>query len=331
VSDRISSWLGKPETLATVQKLGDAIAGLFTDQNLDTVAKGMETAANAVGMAIGAFNKLPPEIKALAIGAFAVNKVTGGAVTGAAEAVGKILGAGLKQIFAANVTVIGTNVVSPGGGVNVPGALTGVAGAAGGASIAATVGATLAVLGLSTAAMYALLHGVPALLTPNRKPESGVNTRSANSPGYQAQRQIVAMMPPSLQASMDAIKNNTANMPTFVNNTPSRLEAIRAAAAKTAGDTVSEGNATQRAIAAQQQAQQTGEAASLRAFRAGERATNNVGTKINTSNSKLGTIARKKTSFSTTVKVNTSMSVSDVTGAVKYRSRISRGNVMGVS
>jgi hypothetical protein len=110
VSDRISNYLAKPETIAFFDRLGGTIASLFTDENLDTAAMAIETAASAVGTAITAFNSLPPEIKALAIGALTLNKVTGGAVGGAAEAFGKVLGAGLKQIFAAHVTVVGKTV-----------------------------------------------------------------------------------------------------------------------------------------------------------------------------------------------------------------------------
>jgi hypothetical protein len=302
VQERVSTFLSKPETVATITRLGDAIAGLFTDQNLDTVAKGMETAANAVSGAIGLFNKLPPEIKALAIGAFAVNKVTGGAVGGAAEAVGKLIGAGLKQIFAANVTVIGTNVtggggvpVAPGGG-GIGGVVRNVATLAGGVGVGLAVG-------------------------------DAANKTVQSQGGTDFQHWGSQVLAPKLQA----IANNTAPLAGFTANVPSRLEAIRAAAAKTAGDTISEGNATQRAIAAAQQTQAAGAQRSINAFRAGERATLGVGAKVNTSNAKLGAIARKRTSFTTTVKVNTSMSVSDVTGAVKYRSRVSRGNVMGVS
>ena len=71
--------------------------------------------------------------------------MTGGAVGGAAEAFGKILGAGLQKIFAANVTVIGTNVSGGAGGAAGAGGV-GVLGAAG--AVAAGVGINL---GLSQA------------------------------------------------------------------------------------------------------------------------------------------------------------------------------------
>lgn len=117
VQMRLTEWFDKPETQAAVQRIGETIASLFSDQNLSTAASAIETAAKAVGGAISAFNSLPPEIKSLAIGALALNTVTGGAVGGAAEAFGKILGSGIKQIFAAQVTVVGANVTGGGLGI----------------------------------------------------------------------------------------------------------------------------------------------------------------------------------------------------------------------
>lgn len=147
VADRLSNWLAKPETVTAVKKISDAIAGLFTDQNLNTFATSLETASGAVSAAITAFNNLPPDIKALAIGALTLNKVTGGAVGGAAEAFGKIISAGFKSIFATNVTVVGTNVV--GGGAGAASSLLPAAGAG-------AAGAGAAGLGLGTATFTGL-------------------------------------------------------------------------------------------------------------------------------------------------------------------------------
>lgn len=116
IQTRLTEFFNNPQTVASVRKIGDAIAALFTDENLSTAAGAIETAAKAVKVGLDAFNSLPPEVKAIAIGALTLNKVTGGALGSAASAFGNLIGAGLKQIFAANVTVIGTNVNSPGGG-----------------------------------------------------------------------------------------------------------------------------------------------------------------------------------------------------------------------
>jgi hypothetical protein len=110
----INAQLAKPATLAAVEKLGDALAGLFSDENIqsgiktisgafDTVVAAapilQATASATLGIvkaAVSLFTSLPPEIQALAAGAFAVNKLTGGLVTnvtgGIADVLAKKLG-----------------------------------------------------------------------------------------------------------------------------------------------------------------------------------------------------------------------------------------------
>jgi hypothetical protein len=105
IADATSKFLTRPEVVAGVQKLGEQIAGLFSDQNLAEGAKvleGMfqtvkdlapivEASAKAtftlVQAAVGLFKSLPPEIQSLAVGAFAINKLTGGLVTNIAGGV----------------------------------------------------------------------------------------------------------------------------------------------------------------------------------------------------------------------------------------------------
>jgi hypothetical protein len=105
IADATSKFLTRPEVVAGVQKLGQEIAGLFSDQNLAEGAKvleGMfqtvkdlapivEASAKAtftlVQAAVGLFKSLPPEIQSLAVGAFAINKLTGGLVTNIAGGV----------------------------------------------------------------------------------------------------------------------------------------------------------------------------------------------------------------------------------------------------
>jgi hypothetical protein len=105
IADATSKFLTRPEVVAGVQKLGQEIAGLFSDQNLAEGAKILEgffgtvkelapvveASARAtltlVQAAVGLFNSLPPGIKDIAVGAFAINKLTGGLVTNIAGGV----------------------------------------------------------------------------------------------------------------------------------------------------------------------------------------------------------------------------------------------------
>ncbi len=110
IADATSKFLTRPEVVAGVQKLGEQIAGLFSDQNLAEGAKvleGMfqtvkdlapivEASAKAtftlVQAAVGLFKSLPPEIQSLAVGAFAINKLTGGLVTNIGGALIDLIG-----------------------------------------------------------------------------------------------------------------------------------------------------------------------------------------------------------------------------------------------
>jgi hypothetical protein len=105
IADATSKFLTRPEVVAGVQKLGQQIAGLFSDENLAQGAKvleglfqtakdlapAIEASAKAtftlVQAAVGLFKSLPPEIQSLAVGAFAINKLTGGLVTNIAGGV----------------------------------------------------------------------------------------------------------------------------------------------------------------------------------------------------------------------------------------------------
>lgn len=176
VSVRLTEYLGRPETIAFFERLGDVLGSLLTDENLDAAAFAIESAAKAVGGAISLFNQLPPEIKALAIGAFAINKVTGGAVGGAAEAFGKLVGAGLKQIFAAHVTVVGGSVTGS------PGGVPGVVGKGGGGVKGALGGAARIIL---PAAAIAAAVEVSGVLDPRHQTASGQVFRGTNDAAEQ--------------------------------------------------------------------------------------------------------------------------------------------------
>jgi hypothetical protein len=118
---------------------GDQLAAAFTPEGVISGIKGITSAlgplidlvkiaAAPVKAITQAFLSLPKEVQTVLIGAFAVNKLTGGLVTNAAggiiEAIGKGLLGGIKAPLV-NVS---------GGVVNVAGGVGGVPGAAGGAA-----------------------------------------------------------------------------------------------------------------------------------------------------------------------------------------------------
>lgn len=323
VADRLSSWLDKPETIATVQKLGDTIAGLFTDQNLNTVATGIETAASAVSTAISAFNSLPPEIKALAIGAFAINKVTGGAVTGAAGAFAKILGSGLQRIFAANVTVIGTNVTGAGAGAAGAPGIAPVKGAGGVTGLVAAGAA-----GLSGAAVAGLLkevgRGIADAISSATGMDKGALTDLFDLANQSAFGPFATLA--DLSGTIDKAGKELAAIGDFLTGKQGPVVDKQAALA---ADTLAESRATANAVAASAKTQ----ASALVSFRASERASETNNTLQTIANGKLGVIAGKKTNFQTKVNVSVtqSVSVSDVAKKTKYRQSVAHVGMLTAS
>jgi len=144
----LTEFLGKPETLAQVGALGDAIGSIFSPGNLSMAANLMTTAAGAIGTAIKLFSALPPEVQALAVGALALKKITG---IGPTDIVKSVLG-GLdlfkrggtpaNPLFVADVAGgIGGKGVIPGGGKGLMSTLTSAPVLIGGAVIAASLAA----------------------------------------------------------------------------------------------------------------------------------------------------------------------------------------------
>ena len=143
VADALSKMLADPAIQKGAEELGKGIASLFSEENLragadilrsvfetaraaaPVVAAAAKTMAGIVSTAVSVFRSLPPEIQQLAIGAFAINKLTGGLVTNLA---GGLISAVLKQLVSGVVNVNGT-VVNVNGGVGGTGATGGVAGA----------------------------------------------------------------------------------------------------------------------------------------------------------------------------------------------------------
>lgn len=190
VTQKLSSYLGKPSTIAFFKDLGHTISTLFTDENLDAAAGAIQTAATAVGGAISAFNKLPGPIKALAVGAFAINKVTGGAIGGIASGFGKVLGAGLSKIFATNVTVVGANVTG---------------GAVGSATGAATSTASRVSGVLQKVAIVAEIIGLVTAVEQVREQIGAASTEQANAIQTSLNEGINVKTRAELQTALDGI------------------------------------------------------------------------------------------------------------------------------
>lgn len=193
VSDRLSKFLGDPKVVAQVEKLGDSLGDLFNDRNLDeagrifgqvfqiakdaapTIAASARITADVVKTAVSLFRSLPPELQRIAIGAFAINKLTGGLVTNLA---GGLIGTVVQKLFSslrsAVVNVNGAVVNVNGAGGGIPGALGGGAGAAGGAAGGLTLGALA-----TTAAVGVVLVGGTALSLQNIADATAENSRLA--------------------------------------------------------------------------------------------------------------------------------------------------------
>jgi len=142
VFERLNKALADPKVISQIQAFGTAVASLFSDSNIEAGAKflqgALETAKVAapvvaqaakatfaiVQAAVSLFTSLPKEIQGLAIGAFAINKLTGGLVTNIA---GGLISSVLKQLVSGVVNVNGA-VVNVVGGGGLPGAAAGAAG-----------------------------------------------------------------------------------------------------------------------------------------------------------------------------------------------------------
>lgn len=165
---KVRAALADPRVVAAVSKLGDSIAGLFSDANLaeggkligslfDTAkaaAPVLKDAAvatlGAVKAAVSLFTSLPKEVQQLAIGAFAVNKITGGLVTNIA---GGLISSVLRQLVSGVVNVNGA-VVNVVGGGGLPGTGVGVGGKGGGLAGAIKTGLKVAIPIAAAAAAF---------------------------------------------------------------------------------------------------------------------------------------------------------------------------------
>lgn len=132
---RLADFAKSPEIKQGLTDLGNAIAGLFSNQNLDagfraikdgftfleeldwsTIRSGFDVSASILKQAISLFTSLPAPIQGALVSFLAINKLTGGLGTAAVKGLAELMVTGLKTITAVNVTVVGTNVVAPGAG-----------------------------------------------------------------------------------------------------------------------------------------------------------------------------------------------------------------------
>lgn len=328
ISDRLSNYLARPETLAFFDKLGDTISGLFTDENLDALASGIETAAKAVTLAISAFNSLPPEIKALAIGAFAVNKVTGGAVGGIASAFGKVLGAGLSKIFAANVTVIGGSVTGGGGAA-------GAAGAAGSVGKVGRIANAVKVLGAVSIAGASIAALAETFVSVNDQ-----SSQIAASIKESLDAGIEVKTGPELQAALDGVRqgiNDISSNPLNVLvsgdalNTLHSMEGDLQTKLSEINRTTGAGDERITSRIASMNESVKSHASRIAADVRHAGATTSG--KLADANAKLDAIRHKRTHFTTNTYVNvkTSVSVSEIQRQARYSSRVARTTSLSAS
>ena len=150
VADALTELLLDPEVQDGARKLGESIGEMFTKENIKSgigaIKEGagvLLTVAQQVGgivkTAVGVFQSLPPELQKLAVGAFVVNKLTGGLVTNLAGGlISAVLGA-FKGVMNVNAGVVNVNG-GVGGGGGLPGKIAGAAAGAAGIGLG-TVGA----------------------------------------------------------------------------------------------------------------------------------------------------------------------------------------------
>jgi hypothetical protein len=235
----IKTKLADPAVITGLKDLGNSLAGMLdTGLNFamgipwDKVKSTMQTVGGMAKMALDAFLAMPAWVQTAVVGGWGLNKLTGGALGDIVGELGKGL---IKGVLGMNAAVVNINAgVVNGGGGGLPGKGGGVGDVAGtvakGGALA-TAGAAGVVTAGALAGMYALLYGLPAIAAaqPGFKPEKGVNAESARDPGFQANRQIAALL-----AGVPKIASNTAQSLTGDRSTRSQLTGVKSAALESA-------------------------------------------------------------------------------------------------
>ena len=159
---RLAEFAKSPEIQQGLKDLGTAIAGLFSDENLNAgldavkggltflrdldwaaIKSGFQTTADIAKEAVSMFNSLPDGVKSGLITLLAANKLTGGLAVDFGKGIAGLVLNSLRTITAANVTVVGANVTT---GVGGPGGAIGT-----GAQTAGKLGPLLSILGPAAA------------------------------------------------------------------------------------------------------------------------------------------------------------------------------------
>ncbi len=236
VFERLNKALSDPKVVSQIQAFGESLAGLFSDSNIEEgakflqgalktaqvaapiVAEAAKTTFGFVQAAVGLFTSLPKEIQGLAIGAFAINKITGGLVTNIA---GGLISSVLKQLVSGVVNVNGA-VVNVNGAAGLPG----VGGGGGG-----IVGALKT--GLKIVLPVAIAAGIYEALSSNRslratddnpfglfdsKPSDTLGTRSLGGPKVSGR-----FTAPAGGGSSDRTKDDLVNLQQLAKGTNALL------------------------------------------------------------------------------------------------------------
>jgi len=129
---RLTEFAASEEVQQGIRDLGEGIAGLFSDENLesgvaaikdgfgfirdlpwDTIKSGLQTTADIAGRAVSLFRSLPPELQTGLVTLLAANKLTGGLVASGLGDIAQFLLRNLTTINAAVVNVVGAKVNTP--------------------------------------------------------------------------------------------------------------------------------------------------------------------------------------------------------------------------
>lgn len=219
-----------------IERLGTSFAALFSDTNIEAgvntlkdflgaardaapaIAGAAQITGKAIGVAVGFFKALPPDIQKLAIAGLAINKLTGGLVTNLA---GGLISSVLKQLVSGVVNVSGAvvNVVGGPGGVPAvppPGGVPG-SGLPFGIGVGAVGGITRDFLTDSMAK-----HGIPAFgggsSSADRQLDSAALHASRSLLGLGSPAQTAGRNMLTLAAAARAARSGLLSMHTIIRN-----------------------------------------------------------------------------------------------------------------
>jgi TP901 family phage tail tape measure protein len=149
------AFINQPEVREGIKAFAEDLAGgirSFVDEikaaDFGPLIDTLKGAADIAKAGFDAFRALPPGVQSLALAAFGINKLTGGALGGIASGLGNIIGGGIKILFERGASPANPLWVQQVGGV---------AGAAGAGAAGAAGGAGRLLLGLTGVGLAGLL------------------------------------------------------------------------------------------------------------------------------------------------------------------------------